>query len=239
VFRRTAGRGEFRGRRRRDHPRHHSGAVNPGTVLPVYVCQHRRQRRLAPERHGWRTFSTCRRRIPSTTPSRGSCSARVTAGWRRGSLLLATRRSRGAQMAVFLRGGERTGPSTGRRPRPGRSSPTCPATAFGGGLHRGARPARHHLRLRRRRVLPLGCRDARPDGALPAEGRCSARTTCRRTRRECSTTCRSAPSRPTTSRISTLAGVTAGCSASPPLYCPSRQSTRFQMAAFLALTFGL
>jgi len=34
-------------------------------------------------------------------------------------------------------------------------------------------------------------------------------------------------------------GVTAGCSASPPLYCPSASNTRAQMAAFLVLTFGL
>jgi hypothetical protein len=34
-------------------------------------------------------------------------------------------------------------------------------------------------------------------------------------------------------------GVTAGCSASPLLYCPGASSTRGQMAVFLVRTFGL
>ncbi len=34
-------------------------------------------------------------------------------------------------------------------------------------------------------------------------------------------------------------GVTAGCSASPPLYCPTNPTLRKQMAAFLVKTFGL
>ena len=34
-------------------------------------------------------------------------------------------------------------------------------------------------------------------------------------------------------------GVTAGCQASPPLYCPSNPVTRAQMAVFLTKTFGL
>jgi hypothetical protein len=34
-------------------------------------------------------------------------------------------------------------------------------------------------------------------------------------------------------------GITAGCSASPPLYCPSSTVTRAQMAAFLVKAFNL
>jgi hypothetical protein len=34
-------------------------------------------------------------------------------------------------------------------------------------------------------------------------------------------------------------GITFGCSASPPLYCPSASVTRAQMAAFLVRAFGL
>ena len=34
-------------------------------------------------------------------------------------------------------------------------------------------------------------------------------------------------------------GITAGCSASPPLYCPAAPNTRAQMAAFLVITFEL
>jgi hypothetical protein len=35
------------------------------------------------------------------------------------------------------------------------------------------------------------------------------------------------------------AGIAAGCSASPPLYCPTNSTLRKQMAAFLVRTFGL
>lgn len=34
-------------------------------------------------------------------------------------------------------------------------------------------------------------------------------------------------------------GITAGCSAAPPLYCPDAPLTRGQMAAFLAKALGL
>jgi hypothetical protein len=34
-------------------------------------------------------------------------------------------------------------------------------------------------------------------------------------------------------------GVVTGCSASPPLYCPSEPVTREQMAVFISVTFGL
>jgi hypothetical protein len=34
-------------------------------------------------------------------------------------------------------------------------------------------------------------------------------------------------------------GITAGCQANPPLYCPDAPLTRKQMAAFLAKGFGL
>jgi len=34
-------------------------------------------------------------------------------------------------------------------------------------------------------------------------------------------------------------GITAGCSISPPLFCPAASSTRGQMAVFLVLTFSL
>jgi hypothetical protein len=34
-------------------------------------------------------------------------------------------------------------------------------------------------------------------------------------------------------------GITGGCSASPPLYCPGAANTRGQMSAFLVLTFEL
>lgn len=34
-------------------------------------------------------------------------------------------------------------------------------------------------------------------------------------------------------------GITGGCSASPPLYCPDGQNVRSQMAVFLVLTFSL
>jgi hypothetical protein len=34
-------------------------------------------------------------------------------------------------------------------------------------------------------------------------------------------------------------GITGGCSASPPLYCPTSPTTRGQMAAFVVATFGL
>ena len=34
-------------------------------------------------------------------------------------------------------------------------------------------------------------------------------------------------------------GITGGCQASPPLYCPGASVTRAQMAVFLVRTFGL
>jgi len=34
-------------------------------------------------------------------------------------------------------------------------------------------------------------------------------------------------------------GITSGCSAAPPLYCPTNPNNRGQMAAFLVKTFGL
>ena len=34
-------------------------------------------------------------------------------------------------------------------------------------------------------------------------------------------------------------GITGGCSAAPPLYCPANANTRGQMAVFLTLTFEL
>ena len=34
-------------------------------------------------------------------------------------------------------------------------------------------------------------------------------------------------------------GITGGCQASPPLYCPASPNTRGQMAVFLVKTFGL
>jgi hypothetical protein len=34
-------------------------------------------------------------------------------------------------------------------------------------------------------------------------------------------------------------GITGGCSASPPLYCPNNPNTRGQMAVFLTKTFTL
>jgi hypothetical protein len=34
-------------------------------------------------------------------------------------------------------------------------------------------------------------------------------------------------------------GITSGCQAAPPLYCPDKPNTREEMAVFLTLTFGL
>ena len=34
-------------------------------------------------------------------------------------------------------------------------------------------------------------------------------------------------------------GITAGCQAQPPLYCPEAPNTRQEMAVFLVKTFGL
>jgi hypothetical protein len=50
-----------------------------------------------------------------------------------------------------------------------------------------------------------------------------------------------APSNPFYNFIDRLAvlGITQGCSASPPLYCPSQVVTREQMAAFLVQAFDL
>jgi hypothetical protein len=49
------------------------------------------------------------------------------------------------------------------------------------------------------------------------------------------------PSNPFYAYIEEMAvrGITTGCSASPPLYCPSDTVTRAQMAAFLVRAFNL
>ena len=115
-----------------------------------------------------------------------------------------------------------------------------PADAFAAACIEDLFVARHHGRLRRRQLLPGRIRDARLDGAVPAEGAIRGRLRRhRRPRGPCSTTSPRTPSRRTFIEDLAARGIAAGCSAQPPLYCPATAATRGQMAALLVGTFGL